>query len=534
MIYNIITMKGDFCVGIIYQKDKRVGITYAYENESYWDKERQQPRSRRKLIGRLDEETGNIVATRARKSAAPEPESKRTYYGATYLLDELVKALGIRQDLRICFPYTYTQILSIAYYLILEDRTPLQRFSKWAATHKHPYGEDIPSQRSSELFESITEDDKNRFFVLQGKRKSEREHWFYDATTISSYSKHLKQVRYGHNKDHEHLEQINLAVLYGEESQLPFYYRKLPGNIPDVKTIKNLLCDIEQLDVKKVKLVMDRGFYSEANINAILGAHMKFLIGVRIHLSYVQSVLNTARDEMRNFEYYQPDSNLYAYSKTISWEYKQDRPYKGDTIEEERRMYLHLYYSGEQALEDEHELNVKLTEWKAELTCGKPNAANEKAYTKYFDVKTTPVRGIKVAVKQAAVEAAKKNYGYFAMISNEVKDPVQALALYRSKDLIEKTFENIKDRLSFRRTAVSSERSLDGKLFVEFIALIILSDIQRKMHAAGLFKKYTMQEMLDQIDLIECFERKGKAPRLSEILTKQAEIYQALGVPLPS
>jgi hypothetical protein len=25
--------------GIIYQKDKRVGITYAYENESYWDAE---------------------------------------------------------------------------------------------------------------------------------------------------------------------------------------------------------------------------------------------------------------------------------------------------------------------------------------------------------------------------------------------------------------------------------------------------------------------------------------------------------------
>jgi transposase len=69
--------------------------------------------------------------------------------------------------------------------------------------------------------------------------------------------------------------------MYGEESRLLFYYRKLPGNIPDVKTVKNLIADITQLEYKKVKLVMDRGFYSEDNVNAILGAHLKFLMGVK-------------------------------------------------------------------------------------------------------------------------------------------------------------------------------------------------------------------------------------------------------------
>lgn len=54
-------------MGLIYQKDKRVGITYVYENESYWDKEKQQPRSRRTLIGRLDEESGEIVPTDGRR-----------------------------------------------------------------------------------------------------------------------------------------------------------------------------------------------------------------------------------------------------------------------------------------------------------------------------------------------------------------------------------------------------------------------------------------------------------------------------------
>jgi hypothetical protein len=51
---------------LINQYDKRTGITYVYESESYWDKEKQQPRSKRRLIGKLDEKTGEIIPTDGR------------------------------------------------------------------------------------------------------------------------------------------------------------------------------------------------------------------------------------------------------------------------------------------------------------------------------------------------------------------------------------------------------------------------------------------------------------------------------------
>jgi len=51
---------------LINQHDKRTGITYVYESESYWDKEKRQPRSKRKLIGKLDEQTGEIIPTDGR------------------------------------------------------------------------------------------------------------------------------------------------------------------------------------------------------------------------------------------------------------------------------------------------------------------------------------------------------------------------------------------------------------------------------------------------------------------------------------
>lgn len=53
-------------MAIIRQFDKRSGITYAYESHSYWDPEKKMTRAKRKLIGRIDPETGEIVPTDGR------------------------------------------------------------------------------------------------------------------------------------------------------------------------------------------------------------------------------------------------------------------------------------------------------------------------------------------------------------------------------------------------------------------------------------------------------------------------------------
>lgn len=532
---------------IVYLKDKKSGTVYAYESVSHWDRKKKQSRAKRKCIGKLDPETGEIVPNRkwTRKAdtrtqdkhktgPAPITKTTRKFYGATYLLKEIGKELGIISDLRNCFPNTYEQILSIAYYLILEDKNPLSRFPKWSKLHKHPYDKDIPSQRSSELFASISEEDKSHFFRMQGKHRAEQGYWAYDTTSISSYSNCLKQVKYGRNKDHEPLPQINLALLFGEKSNIPFYYRKLPGNIADVKTVNNLLSDMDFLGYKKVKLVMDRGFYSEANVNALYQRHLKFIMGTKLKLKYVNSELDKVRDELQSWTNYNREYDLYAMSRTISWSFTQKRPYKGDEIKEKRRMYLHLYYNSERAVDDARKQNILLSNLHQELESGKLNSSHEKLYAKYFEVTSSRVKGKTIIAKQEAINNARKMFGYFALISNAIKDPIEAIEIYRNKDLIEKAFGNLKERLNFRRTLVSSDLSLDGKLFVEFVALIHLSYIKKKMQDEGLFKKYTMNSLLDEFDIIECFEQKGRKLRWGEITKKQAELYQKMGLKSPS
>jgi len=533
---------------IIKSLDKRSGITYVYESSAYWDKEKGQSRAHRILIGKINPATGEMIPTDGRGNRrkerlkaqkempvtkpgpVPALRTERTFYGATYLLDEIGRITGVTEDLKTCFPDNYKQILSIAYYLVLEDRNPLYRFAKWSKLHRHPYGQDIPSQRSSELFQSITEEQKMHFFRLQGKRRIEKEYWAYDTTSISSYSEALKQVKYGKNKDGDSLGQINLALLFGEDSGLPFYYRKLAGNIPDVKTINELIRELDILGYGKIKLVMDRGFYSVANINALYKGHYKFIQGAKPSLSYAKTFISEINSNKDNPENYNSGYEVFVFTKTIAWDYEQVRPYKGDVIKDDRRMYLHLFYNPEKQADDAKFFAKKIEDLKQEILTGHRKAEHENEYAKYFEIKETPKRGISVTCKQEAVKEAKERYGFFVLLSNEVKDPITALSLYRTRDVVEKAFWNVKERLNLRRTLTSSESSLEGKLFVEFIALIYLSYIKNKMEDAGLFSKYTMHELLDELDVIECFTEPGKAPVQGEVLQKQENIYRQLGV----
>jgi transposase len=295
-----------------------------------------------------------------------------------------------------------------------------------------------------------------------------------------------------------------------------------------------VVTDINTLGYKKIKVLLDRGFYSAANINELYHHHLKFLIAAKLSLQLVKSHLNEVREAMRSWTHYSQDYQIYSYTQPITWDFAQDRPYKGDTLKGKRRMYLHLYFSPDRALEDEKAFNSRLINWQQELESGQRRPEHEQHYARYFEVKHTPVRGTKVVAKEQALADTKRNYGFFALMSNDIQDAIQALEIYRNKDVVEKAFENLKERLNLRRVAVSSEQSLDGKLFVQFIALIYLSYITKKMQEKNLFKSHTLQEVLDELDIIECFAVPGRQLQVGETTKRQAELYTHMGVTPPA
>lgn len=96
-------------MAIIKQYHKDTDTTYVYESTSYWDEEKKQSRSRRRVIGKLDPKTGEIIPTgkRGRRSkdttdetSAANSELNRLYEESQTRIRELSLTID-QKDLEI-------------------------------------------------------------------------------------------------------------------------------------------------------------------------------------------------------------------------------------------------------------------------------------------------------------------------------------------------------------------------------------------------------------------------------------------------
>ena len=63
-------------MAIVTQTDKRTGITYAYEIQYFWDKEKQQSRAKCICVGKVDPITNENIPTRGRVKRKEESAKK--------------------------------------------------------------------------------------------------------------------------------------------------------------------------------------------------------------------------------------------------------------------------------------------------------------------------------------------------------------------------------------------------------------------------------------------------------------------------
>jgi transposase len=293
----------------------------------------------------------------------------------------------------------------------------------------------------------IPEQAKLEFFKRQSRRRQEKEYLAYDTTSVSSYSEYIKAVRYGKNKDNDKLPQVNMALVFGEESGMPVYYRILPGNITDVTIIRKLIKDIDFLEINKLKLVLDRGFYSARNVNALYRGHHKFLLAIKINSGFLSGFLEKAKAEMHDFIHYDADLEVYKWGSIEEWPYIQEDRYGNIALEEGRRIYVHIYYNGLRAEEEKTRFNKSLALAESFLRDGcELTEAQIRLVEKYFIVNDMPKRGIQIHYKNEAIQKKMDQFGYFALLSNDVKESSIALEIYRKKDMVEKAFDNLKPK----------------------------------------------------------------------------------------
>ena len=514
----------------LHQVNKKTGITYVYESTSYWDKEKKQSRNKQTCIGKLDSISKEFIPSKRlepEQAVARDPAvtASASIVGPLLILDSITAKLGLDKLFKSCFPNDYQQIQMMAYYLVAHGGA-LSHCEVWSKSHAPNLAESLASQRITEILCAITMDEKQTFCTKWMDQILESDYLCYDITSISSYSELNEYIKYGHNRDREKLPQLNLAMLFGQKGRLPVYFHQLPGNITDVTALPNLLKTFKFMEKKTLNYVMDKGFYSKKNIDNLVAMRQKFTVSVPMSNKWVQQAIDDICQDIHGPQGYQRIDNetLYVNSRLYPWG------------EDNRRCYLHLYYNAYARAVAVDRFNEELVGCKAELESGVLVKEHSNAYDTFFVIKTTPKRGTKVFYNDQAVSEYIKRYaGFQAILSNAIKDPIEALQIYRDKDIVEKCFDDLKNQLDMKRLRMHSSAAVNGRLFVQFISLIYISALRNEMRTADLVKQYTVRELLQEMETLTKIKYSGKYGHiLTELTKQQREILTRLNIDLQS
>jgi transposase len=120
------------------------------------------------------------------------------------------------------------------------------------------------------------------------------------------------------------------------------------------------------------------------------------------------------------------------------------------------------------------------------------------------------------------------------LLSNGINDPLEVLQIYRDKDVVEKCFDDLKNQLDMKRLRMHSSATVDGRLFVQFIALIYISALRKEMRKSYLIERYTVRELIQEMNTLTKIKYSGKYGNiLTEVTKSQREILQSLNIELP-
>lgn len=485
------------------------------------------PTSERVCIGKLDPETNMLIPNTRyyelfeKRQPISMPEYVRKC-GSFFTLKGLAKSLGLYDLLKKHFPEYTDEILTVAQYMLLEGNV-MYYLPDWQEESISFCGEILNGSRISRLFASIDGKKRLNFFNDWMKKKHTSEFLAYDVTSVSSYSKGIESLEWGYNRDKEKLPQLNMGMYYGESSLLPLYYRIYPGSIPDKAHLKYMAEDTDVLSSKKTKFVMDRGFYSADNLRYLTEKNCRFVIALPGSLKYLTELIEKKGLELINHSEYKLGAEL-PYGKAY------------DVTDLGFRMRVHLYYDPLKAANDSAALFRDVDKMEKELSEMDQPPDRRLHYDRFFFINVSSKDGtMSFRRNTAAIDKALAQCGFFAIAETDFKkSTAEILDIYRRRDVVEKSFDNLKNELDMKRLHIHSEPAAEGKTFIAFIALILRSQMLKALSELMSKEGFTLKKIFSELDkakLIISTASLSGSRLLNPPTRLQKDILAALGLP---
>ena len=505
--------------------NKKTGATYVYSAESYWDKERKTSKNRQMYLGRLDEETGEIVSRKCRtvlKAGEAGGTNSRGIaaakaLGPNLLIGKIARETGLTDACRECFAGDADGVLSLIYF-IAHKGYPLSRIESWSETNEHPSGGRVTGPRVGALLRALDKEARDAFFLRWANRWPESEYFCYDVAPAIQRAANGEYPRRGGAG----IPPSNTAALFGRRGRLPLYAQKLPGAIADLPALKAAIKSLRFSRRKKCVFVLNPEFYRANDLTQLLTMKCRFILAAPAGERWIQEIIGEHYPAVRRAGRRGGSGGLSPVATRLC-------------IREGRRCYLHIFFDAVRVANDNHKFSQKMLGWKAELKSGNTDEGNAEYYERFFCVRKIPGRGRRITLNQSAIkEHRDRCAGFFCLLTKSKMDASEALAAYQNGELAQECFRGSENGFYTEHFGSRPLEAANSLLFARFLALILLSGIQNTLLANEKLKYRSAREVIEALEQIIRIDFPGKCgSAVTAAGSLQKEIMAAFALEYP-
>ncbi|HOZ02079.1 MAG TPA: IS1634 family transposase [Candidatus Syntrophosphaera sp.] len=552
------------------------GKKYAYQCTAQWNSEKKRSVQKRVYLGVHDPQTGELVPRRQRSSRpgqrigmdAVKEIAKRSgdaqqaileamasgpgrskpdsvlapsvvevaEPGCIHLVEQIAASTGLEATLSATFGARLARqlILLAAYQITQADPIYLARPWLEKTLGKRACAT-LKFQEEGALLNQLGADPVQRMTFLKAwaLQRKHPQALIYDITSVSTYSELLDLAEWGYNRDDEPMRQVNLASVHDRSDGLPLFYRVLPGSISDVTTLTLTSELMTSFGYSGFHFVMDRGFFSQANASEMLQNGIGFTMAIPLTSTQAKAFVQARHDLLAR-----PKNALVWAGRPI---YHRKGPWLVTHPDKSTgSCQAHLFLDPQRKSDEEERLlgrvlvAEQLASKQAFLQRHQAHswmAGNADPLRKYLTVRKDPSGAWCITRKNNVLAQRMATMGLSLILTTDDQLTSENVwAEYRSRDRIEKAFDVLKNENGQFRMYVSSREQAEGRLFLAFLALIISCDLHRRMRKAGLYKKYTTQEVLTELSKIRALRMDNDQIKLLEVSKTQRTLLASLGV----
>lgn len=364
-------------------------------------------------------------------------------FGDSFFLDKYIAGIGMDKAVGALEYGNHDSVRAMLLYYILCNMANCNAAEWYSGNYARIlYPEaNLESQRISDLLASIGEESSYRAFfreylrLLVHRGRGDGEDILIDSTglpnsvhfPLTAVSSHNGQVS----------DEVRLIYVVQQGSNLPLYFRYVPGNVIDVSTLTKTILELKAMGVNTKFAILDAGYLTERNTEELYEGKVSFVSRLqenrKLYKDLVAKVLPTLREE----------GNLVSYNGRYAYIQREECEMVAG-----RRAYAYV---------------------------GLDLAMQSMEAARLFS------RAGKAGMSEGEVHRALSTQGIFVLVSSRPVARDRILPLYYTRQQIEQVFDICKNNTNMLPLRIQSEETFRGHLILAFAASVVCRKLQEDL-----------------------------------------------------